>query len=291
MAQGTTIAVLGTGTMGGIFARRLLAAGMRVNAWDVVHAAAARLAEVGASVAERLEDAVANADVVLTMVPTIASIEETMPRALAAMKEGAIWLQMSTIGVEGTRRAHALAVQTRADVVFVDAPVSGSKTPAENGKLLILASGPSAALDALAPVFEVLGQKTMRWERVGAGSQMKLVMNTWLAVLAQGMSETATLAQSLDLPLEDFAACLSSTQLSAPWALAKLQKIQQGTFDAEFALGLATKDVHLALDAVAETKAKLPVVESLAAQWDRALQSGFGDRDVIGAYLALEKSA
>jgi 3-hydroxyisobutyrate dehydrogenase len=291
MAQGKTIAVLGTGTMGGIFARRLLAAGMQVSVWDLNHAAAAKLAEAGAAVAERVEDAVAQADVVLTMVPTIASIEETMPRALAAMKQDAIWLQMSTIGVEGTQRAYKLAGEKRADVVFVDAPVSGSKTPAENGKLLILASGPATALDVLAPVFDVLGQKTMRWERVGAGSQMKLVMNTWLAVLGEGMAETATLAQSLDLPLEDFAACLSSTQLNAPWALTKLQKIQQNTFDAEFALGLATKDVHLALDAAAHAKAKLPVVESLAAQWDRALQAGYGDRDVIGAYLALGESA
>jgi 3-hydroxyisobutyrate dehydrogenase len=273
--------------MGGIFARRLLAAGMKVSAWDVNHTTAARLADAGAAVAERVEDAVAQADVVLTMVPTIASIEETMPRTLAAMKPGAIWLQMSTIGVEGTRRAHALATHQRADVVFVDAPVSGSKMPAENGKLLILASGPAASLDALAPIFDVLGQKTIRWERVGSGSQMKLVMNTWLAVLGEGMAETAALAQSLDLPLEDVAACLSSTQLNAPWALTKLQKIQQKTFEAEFALGLATKDVHLALDAIAPTKRKLPVIESLATQWDLALKAGYGDRDVIGAYLAL----
>jgi 3-hydroxyisobutyrate dehydrogenase len=291
MAQGKTIAVLGTGTMGGIFARRLLATGMQVSAWDVAHAAAARLADAGATVAERVEDAVREADVVLTMVPTIASIEETMPRALVAMKQGAIWLQMSTIGVEGTQRAYALATKQRPDVVFVDAPVSGSKTPAENGKLLILAAGPAVALDALVPVFDVLGQKTMRWERVGAGSQMKLVMNTWLAVLGEGMAELATFAQSLDLPLEDVAACLGSTQLNAPWALTKLQKIQQNAFDAEFALGLATKDVHLALDAVARAKRKLPVVESIAAQWDRALEAGYGDRDVIGAYLALGESA
>ncbi len=112
-----------------------------------------------------------------------------------------MWLQMSTIGADGTDRAIALAKESRPDVVFVDAPVSGSRTPAEEGKLLILASGPAAALDALGPVFSVLGQKTMRWERAGTGSRMKLVLNTWLAALGEGIAEVAVLAQSLDVSL------------------------------------------------------------------------------------------
>jgi 3-hydroxyisobutyrate dehydrogenase len=125
------VAVLGTGTMGSAFARRLLGAGLRVSVWDISPASSARLADAGAAVAATPEEAVRDADVVLTMVPTIASIEETMPRALAAMRPGSIWLQMSTIGVEGTERAFALAKARRPDIVFVDAPVSGSKVPAE----------------------------------------------------------------------------------------------------------------------------------------------------------------
>ena len=281
------IAVLGTGTMGSAFARRLLGAGMRVSAWDPTPASAARLADAGATVAATPEDAVRDADVVLTMVPTIASIEETMPRTLAAMRPGSIWLQMSTIGVEGTQRAFALAKERRPDIVFVDAPVSGSKVPAEQGKLLILASGPTATLDALAPVFSALGQKTMRWELVGSGSRMKVVLNTWLAVLGEGIAETARLAQSLDVSLEDVSACLGSTALNAPWALAKLEKIERNAFDADFALALAAKDLHLALDAASQAHQRLPMVQAIGEQWDTALQAGLGNRDVVGAYLAL----
>jgi 3-hydroxyisobutyrate dehydrogenase len=281
------IAVLGTGTMGSAFARRLLGAGMRVSAWDPTPASAARLADAGATAAATPEDAVRDADVVLTMVPTIASIEETMPRTLAAMRPGSIWLQMSTIGVEGTQRAFALAKERRPDIVFVDAPVSGSKAPAEQGKLLILASGPPATLDALAPVFSVLGQKTMRWELVGSGSRMKVVLNTWLAVLGEGIAETARLAQSLDVSLEDVSACLGSTALNAPWALAKLEKIERNAFDADFALALAAKDLHLALDAASQAHQRLPMVQAIGEQWDTALQAGLGNRDVVGAYLAL----
>ncbi len=282
------VAVLGTGTMGSAFARRLLSAGMRVTAWDPIPGSAERLADAGAKIATTPEDAVRDADAVLTSVPTIASIEETMPRALAALRPGSIWLQMSTIGVDGTERAFALAKQLRPDVVFVDAPVSGSRVPAEQGKLLILASGPASALDALTPVFSALGQKTMRWERVGSGSAMKVVLNTWLAVLGEGIAETALLAQSLGVSLDDVSACLGSTALNAPWALAKLEKIEQKNFDPDFALALAAKDLHLALDAANGAHERLPMVQAIGLQWDSALQAGLGDRDVVGAYLALD---
>ena len=285
-----SIAVLGVGTMGSAFARRMLGAGMRVSVWDPSHAGAERLVDAGARAAATPEDAVRDAGVVLTMVPTIASIEETMPRALAAMSPGAIWLQMSTIGVEGTERAIALAQEHRPDIVFVDAPVSGSKTPAEEGKLLILASGPAAALDALAPVFSALGQKTIRWERAGSGSRMKLVLNMWLAVLGEGIAETAVLAQSLDVSLKDVETCLASTALDAPWALSKLERIERNAFDPDFALALAAKDLHLALAAATRARRRLPMAQSIAAQWDNALQAGLGDRDVVGAYLALTNS-
>jgi len=283
-----TIAVLGTGTMGSAFARRLLGAGMRVRAWDVSYPTAARLADAGAEVVRTPEDAVHDADVVLTMVPTIASLEETMPRTLPAMRAGSIWLQMSTIGVDGTDHAMALAQQFGPNVAFVDAPVSGSKGPAEQGKLLILASGPASALDALAPVFAALGQKTMRWEHAGSGSRMKMVLNTWLAILGEGIAETAVLAQSLGISLDDLSDCLASTALNAPWALAKLGKIEHETFDPEFSLALATKDLHLALDAAARAKRNLPIAKTIGAQWDDALRAGFGDRDVAGAYLQLQ---
>lgn len=282
------VAVLGTGTMGSAFTRRLLGAGMHVTVWDVSPAAAARLANAGARLAATPEEAVHDAGVVLTMVPTIASIEETMPRALAAMPPGATWLQMSTIGVEGTERAMALATERRPDVAFVDAPVSGSRAPAEEGQLLILASGPAAALDALAPVFSALGRKTMRWERAGSGSRMKLVLNTWLAVLGEGIAEAALLARALDVSLNDVSACLGSTALNAPWALSKLDKIEREAFDPDFSLALASKDLHLALEAASRAHLKLPMAQSIATQWESALEAGFGDRDVVGAYLALK---
>ena len=276
--------------MGSAFARRLLGAGMQVSVWDRTPAVAARLAEAGAVVAAIPEEAVRDAGVVITMLPTAEVILDLVKPLLNDWPEDTIWLQMSTIGADGTERAIALAKERRPDVVFVDAPVSGSKTPAEEGKLLILASGPAGALDALAPVFSALGQKTIRWERAGTGSRMKLVLNTWLAVLGEGIAETAVLAQSLGVSLNDVSTCIGSTALDAPWALSKLDKIERGAFDPDFSLALASKDLHLALDAANRAHRRLPMAQSIATQWESALQTGLGDRDVIGAYLALTTS-
>ena len=113
---------------------------------------------------------------------------------------------------------------------------------------------------------------------------------TWLAILGEGIAETAVLAQSLGVSLDDLSDCLGSTALNAPWALAKLGKIEHETFDPEFSLALATKDLHLALDAAARAKLSLPIAKTIGRQWDDALRAGFGDRDVAGAYLQLQQT-
>jgi len=119
---------------------------------------------------------------------------------------------------------------------------------------------------------------------------MKLVLDTWLAVLGEGIAETAVLAQSLGVSLNDVSMCIGSTALDAPWALSKLDKIERGAFDPDFSLALASKDLHLALDAANRAQRRLPMAQSIATQWESALQTGLGDRDVIGAYLALTTS-
>ncbi len=285
-ARPLNVTILGVGRMGSAFARRLLDAGMFVRVWDPDPAAAQRLASDGARVEREPRFAVRHADVAITMVPNLDAIEATMSRALPEMKRDAIWLQMSTLGL-GTERAMALLREHRSDLAFVDAPVSGTKRNAEDGTLLILASGPPAALDALAPVFGALGRKTLRWERAGTGSRVKLVLSTWLSMLVAGMAEVAALAETLDVPLPEIEAILQDGPLGAPLAIAKLEKMAQWSFEPEFALAVATNDVQLAVRAALRERRRLPVTEAVAIEWQRALEMGYGDRDVSAAYLAL----
>jgi len=217
-----------------------------------------------------------------------AAVISTMEHALPAMRSGATWLQMSTIGVAATTRAIALA-RGRSDVVFVDVPVSGSVGPARAGTLIILASGPKQTIDALQPIFEALGRKTALLGDAGAGSRMKLVLNSWLAALVEGTAEVAALAKTPGVTLEQVAECLHGGALDAPMVQSKLAKITAGTFDAEFSLANAAKDLGLALQAEAADggTVELPMLEALDRKWQSALARGYGDRDVSSVFLAL----
>src|SRR5438874_7291649 len=165
---------------------------------------------------------------------------------LAALAPDAIWVQMSTIGL-GIERVAAIARLERPDVTLLDAPVSGSKVPAEQGQLTIFASGPDEARSRVAPLFEALGQRTIWVGAVGAGSRLKLVNNTWLAFTSEAVAASIALARRLGLQTETVVDALGGSTLVSPWQTAKLQRIAEGEYSPQFALSLALKDVHLAL--------------------------------------------
>ena len=146
------VAVLGTGIMGSAMARNLVSAGLRTTVWDRSPTATAPLSGAGALVAASAAEAeaVQDAHVVITMLPTAEVVNSVIfaGGVAQALADGAVWAQMGTIGVAATTEIGARLGQLRPDVMFVDAPVSGSKGPAEAGQLLILASGPPAAAAA-----------------------------------------------------------------------------------------------------------------------------------------------
>src|SRR5260370_27743285 len=195
------VAVLGMGALGNGMAAGALRAGTPTIVWNPRIEAARDLAELGAQVAETAADAARQAAVVVTMV-TDADAVISVARdqgMLAALAPGAIWAQMSTIGVAGTDRVAALAGSARPDVMLLDAPVSGSKDPAERGQLTIFASGPGAARARVAPLFDALGQRTIWVGETGTGTRLKLVSNTWLAFAAEAVASSVALADRLGL--------------------------------------------------------------------------------------------
>ena len=205
---------------------------------------------------------------------------------LAALAPGAVWVQMSTIGVAGIERVEALADAERPDVTLIDAPVSGSKDPAEQGQLTIFASGPDEARSCLDPLFDALGQRTIWVGPVGAGSRLKLVANAWLALAAEAVNTSVALARRLGLETETVVNALGGSPLVSPWQAAKLQRIAQGDFSAQFALSLALKDVHLALEAAGDDRFR--ALACLADEWQEVVEYGLGDRDLTVVTWALE---
>ena len=283
----TTVAVLGAGIMGSAMTRNLVAAGLNTRVWDRSAAATAPLAAAGAVVAPSAPEAVRDADVVITMLPTDDAVESVIfdGGVADAFADGCVWAQMGTIGIESTLRIRDRLAAQRPSVMFVDAPVSGSKGPAEQGQLLILASGPAAAADRVDPVFDILGRKTVWLGQVGQGSMVKLVVNTYMSILIEGVAETMELADRLGISHEQLAEAIEGGPLDAPIADAKLHKIDRGDYAPEFPLEWALKDVDLAISAAGDQTP--PLLAALSRQWHAAVAAGHGRQDVSAARLAL----
>ncbi len=278
-----TVAVIGTGTMGSAMAQRLVGAGMHVGVWARHRSSTTELADRGATAFESAADAARESDVVITMLPTADATEDVMfnGQGLSAMRRGSVWVQMATIGVERTERLAERIRTDRPDVVFVDAPVSGSRAPAESGQLLILASGPDEAAASLEPVFGVLGRSTLWLGAAGTGSRMKLVLNTWLAFQTEGAAEAAALAAHLGVPTSALFAALRDNPLASPYALSKLTKMVDNDFHADFALDWALKDLDLVTSDAGPGVA--PIAAAIADRWRVLVRSGSSGLDVSAA--------
>jgi 3-hydroxyisobutyrate dehydrogenase len=284
-----SIAVLGIGTMGHGMATNVLRAGIPTIVWNRESEATRDLAELGAEVADTAADAARRAPIVVTMVTNADAVisiagEQGM---LAALAPDAIWVQMSTIGVAGIERVAALVENQRPDITLVDAPVSGSKGPADAGTLTIFASGPNDARARVAPLFDAIGQRTMWVGPAGTGTRLKLVNNTWLAFGAEAVDASVALAHQLGLDTEAVADALGAGPLASPWQQAKLQRIQKRDFSPEFPLSLALKDVRLALDAAAGDD-RFVALARLADEWQQVVDQGLGNEDLTVMTRALE---
>jgi 3-hydroxyisobutyrate dehydrogenase len=283
------VAVLGIGAMGHGMAASALRAGIPTIVWNRSPAPTRDLAGLGADVAEIAADAARRAAIVVTMVTdtdAVLSIARDQGM-LAALAPGAIWAQMATIGVAGTERVAAMIRAERPDVTLLDAPVSGSREPAEQGQLTIFASGPEQARPRVAALFDALGQRTIWVGAVGAGSRVKLVNNTLVAFAAEAVANAAALARRLGLQGEQVIEALGGSPLVSPWQAAKLQRIATGEFSAQFGLSLALKDVRLALQAADDDR--LVTLGCLAEEWQQAVDAGLGDQDLTVVTRVLEQ--
>ncbi len=282
------VAVLGIGTMGHGMAASALRAGLPTIVWDRHPEATRDLAERGADVADTAVEAAERAGIVVTMVPDADAVISVArdQGMLAALAPGAIWAQMATIGLAGITEVMALVDRERPDVTLLDAPVSGSKDPAERGQLIIFASGPDEARPRVAPLFDALGRRTVWVGAAGAGTRLKLVNNTWLAFENEAVAASVALARRLGLATETVADALDGSPIVSPWQAAKLERITAGDFSAQFALSLALKDVHLALQAAAGDR--FAALACLADEWQQAVDQGLGDQDLTVVTRVLE---
>jgi 3-hydroxyisobutyrate dehydrogenase len=274
------------GTIGLPVARNIAGAGIEVRAWNRTRENVESLADDGIEVLDTAADAASGAEAILTILSDADAVISTMEGpegVLAGAKVGATWLQMSTIGIEGTERCAAIADEH--GMVLVDAPVVGTKQPAEQGKLTVLASGPDEARDASDPIFEAIGQKTIWLGEAGIGTRMKLVINSWLLSLVEGLGETIAFAEGIDIDPAQFLETISGGPIDNPYAQMKGKMMIERSFEPAFKLELAAKDAGLVREAMERHDLHLPMLEAIRAQLAEAAQE-HGDKDMSAIFLA-----
>ena len=254
--------------MGAPMARNLASAGHEVRAWNRT---AAKAEGLGATVAATPAEAVDGAEVIITMLadgPTVASVMDDVTLA-----DGVIWWRASTVGVGWA-----------ADLgdVYVDGPVMGTRKPAEEGKLTVLASGPGR--ERLSDVFDVVAAKVIDLgDAVGAGQRMKLVGNAWVLGLVEALAETIALAQRLDVDPRDFLKMIEGGLMFAPYARIKGEAMIAREFPPSFPLALAAKDAGLIVEAAPD----LPLPKLVRDQMLKVAEAGHGREDMSATIRAL----
>ncbi|MEU2288928.1 NAD(P)-dependent oxidoreductase [Streptomyces sp. NPDC013178] len=288
MTDKLTVSVLGTGIMGAAMARNLARAGHAVRAWNRTRAKAEPLTADGVTVTDTPAEAVRDADVVLTMLYDGPAALEVMRQAAPALRRGASWVQSTTAGIEAIGDLAAFAREH--DLVFFDAPVLGTRQPAEAGQLTVLAAGPTADRDAVAPVFEAVGARTV-WtgEDGGAGSatRLKLVANSWVIAATAAAGEVLALSQSLDVDPNAFFDLIEGGPLDMGYLRAKAGLVLDGRLSpAQFGVATAAKDARLIVEAGRSHGVRLDVAAASADRLERAAAQGHADEDMAAAYFA-----
>jgi 3-hydroxyisobutyrate dehydrogenase len=270
------VAVIGTGIMGAPMARNIAQAGHEVGVWNRTREKAEGL---GARVADSPAEAVDGAEAVVTMLSDGDAVAAAMDGV--ALGGDQVWWQASTVGLEATERLAALA----GDAQFVDGPVLGTRAPAEQGKLTVLASGPPEAKQRLAPLFDAVAAKTIdAGDEAGASSRLKLVLNAWIVALVESLGETIGLAEDLGVDPQRFFEAIGGGPMDFPYARMKGKLMLERSYgEPSFKLSLAAKDARLALAAAG---VELPLLEAVRAQMEKAIAQGHGDDDMAATVEA-----
>jgi len=273
--------------MGFGLASNIARAGIGLRAWNRSRAKAEPLAEHGAVIVGSPAEAAEGASIVVTMLTDADAVLDAMDGEggflSAAAGESLIWAQMSTIGVAGTERCAELA--ERHGVTFVDAPVLGTKQPAEKGELVILASGPEEARGPLAPIFDAVGRKTMWVGEAGCGSRLKVVTNSWLVSIVEGAAESVALAEGAGIDPRLFLEAISDGPLDAPYLQMKAKAMIERDFKPSFRLALAAKDARLADELARRLDLDLPLVATICERLAQSVRE-HGDEDLSVTFLA-----
>jgi 3-hydroxyisobutyrate dehydrogenase len=245
------------------------------------------LAEDGAYVAADARSAVADTDVVITMLFDADAVGEVMSDVLPAMPERAVWVQASTVGLEASQELADRARDARR--AFVDAPVLGTRQPAEEGKLVVLAAGPHHVRAKVQPVLDAIGSRTV-WvsEQPGDGHRLKLVANSWVLSLTAATGQAIALARASGLDPASFLDVIDGGPTDCAYAHVKGKAMIADDFSPAFTLSGASKDAALIAQAMDAAGVDATVIDAMRHEFERAEKAGHGDEDMAAVVYAFD---
>lgn len=278
------VTVLGMGAMGAGMAQSLLREDIEVTVWNRTVERAEPLADDGATVALDPTAAVADADVVVAMLFDAASTLELMATVLPAMNQDAVFVQCATVGVDGAAQTAALAAEH--GVAFLDCPVLGTKAPAEQGKLVMLASGDPVLREKVQPAFDAMAAKTI-WvgDELGLGSKLKLVCNAWIGALAAAVGQSLALAKGLGVDQQLMLDAFDGAAAGSPYLQMKGKAILESSFAPQFSVDGVRKDTGLIRDAIEAAGLSTVLIDGVRAAFDAASEAGHGGDDMAAVYF------
>jgi 3-hydroxyisobutyrate dehydrogenase-like beta-hydroxyacid dehydrogenase len=282
------VAFLGLGIMGRPMAANLVKAGHEVAVWNRTSGKDVEGARSAASPAE----AAAGAEVVWMCVSDTKAVESVLfgPQgAETSLTQGTLVVDSSTISPSATRRFAERIRAKGAD--YVDAPMTGSKAAAESGTLIFMVGGEEAAIEKLKPLLAAMGKLFFRMGDTGKGQAAKLAMNLQIALIYEGFAEALTLATKLGVSAETLIPLVQASMVRSGVVEYKAPFVLKRDFSPNFPLRLMHKDIHLALEAAKEVRAKLPGLETVEEIYEMATEDGNENLDYAATLTLLEKWA
>jgi 3-hydroxyisobutyrate dehydrogenase len=262
-AQHVTLGFIGLGNMGSRIAQRLLAHGHKLVVFDRNRTKAEALVPNGAVPVNDIVELARSADVILSCLTNdeaVQSVYADPEGALAGARPGTVVLEMSTVSPETSRDLHQQAARVGVDVM--DVAISGSTPAAEQGTLTLLAGGNAELFYAAQPIFDAIARQYFHLGPSGAGTTMKLVVNTLLGVGMQAIAEAVVLGESAGLNRKLLLDVLSKTAVVAPAHVGKLARIERNDYSPQFPLSLLNKDFQLILRTAARANVPMPATEA-----------------------------
>jgi 3-hydroxyisobutyrate dehydrogenase-like beta-hydroxyacid dehydrogenase len=284
------VGFLGLGIMGTPMALNLKKKGFEVVVWNRSPAKAEALVAHGLTVASTPRLVAEQVDAFCTCVATPAALESVVQGEhglLASASKGQLWVDFSTVSVS-TVTALGAAFEAKG-LEVVDAPVTGSKSGAEKGTLVIMAGGTPSALEHAAPIFQAVGEKVVHCGALGAGTQVKLAGNALIAAMLQAFSEGMLLTKKAGVDPRKFVEVVQASGFRSPYFDFKGKALLARDFATNFSIDLMHKDLSLVLDNAATNKVPMPTAASLRETYNLARAAGKGEQDITAVITAFEE--